>query len=189
MKKLTTALVAVSLFVPATASASTRGDLSHAAKELRHKVVMRHGAHSAGRDIVKYGVVFVAADHSEKTRRPKITELRRYKNQLAKLIRPRPYMQVGAGPPSQAPAGTQSPAYTPTGLAACIVQTESGGNPQATNGQYHGIAQWDHATWIAHGGGKYANDPLGATKQQQLQVLSSALAAGHSGAWTPYDPC
>lgn len=188
MKKLTVALVATLLF-PAAAQASTRTDVAYSADQARHKVVMRHGADAAGRDIVKYGVRFVAADHTTQTRRAKVRELRAYRTQLVRLVHPHPYLATHAGAPSQAPAGTQTAHYAPTGLAACIVQRESGGDPQANNGSHFGIGQWDLATWRAHGGTRYAPTPLGASYDQQLQVLNGALAAGHSGAWTPYDGC
>ena len=81
--------------------------------------------------------------------------------------------------------------YAPTGLAQCIVQSESRGDPQASNGTHFGIAQWDYSTWAAHHGPEMtgASDPRGASYQAQLQVLNRALAEGKSGAWTPYDPC
>jgi len=190
MKKLTVALVATLLF-PAAAHASTRGDIAYSANQARHKVVMRHGARAAGRDIVKYGVRFVAADHTTQTRRAKLSELRAYRTQLHRLVAPHPYLSTHAAPPAQAPAGTATAHYAPTGLAACIVQRESGGSPTANNGTHFGIGQWDLQTWQAHHGPEMtgASTPLGASYQAQLQVLNRALAEGKSGAWTPYDGC
>jgi hypothetical protein len=74
-RSLLVAAMAFLLIAP-TASASHRGDLTFAANQLRAKVVKRHGATAAGRDIVKYGIRFVAADHSKQVRRPKMSELR-----------------------------------------------------------------------------------------------------------------
>ncbi len=74
-------------------------------------------------------------------------------------------------------------------LEACIIQHESGGNPQAVSGQYTGLAQWEPAAWQEDGGTRFASTPLGATYAQQEQVLREALAAGKSSQWTPYDGC
>lgn len=149
-------------------------------------VIHRYGKRAPGRNICRYGVV----GRSHHAHRATTAQRWRYYQQLRVLMAPPPpYLSRGVGPPAQAPAGTMSSSYAPTGVAACIVSRESGGNPQAVNGQYHGIAQWDHATWIAHGGGRYASDPLGATEQEQLRVLSYALKHYWTGSWAPYDGC
>ncbi len=74
-------------------------------------------------------------------------------------------------------------------LEACIIRTESGGNPDAVNGQYTGIAQWSPTAWAVQGGTRYSSTPLGASYAEQETILREALAAGRSGEWTPYDPC
>lgn len=73
-------------------------------------------------------------------------------------------------------------------LAVCIISRESGGNPQAVNGQYEGIAQWSPTSWIGGGGGRFASTPLGATYSEQVQILNSMLPA-QAGQWEPYDGC
>lgn len=181
-------ILAMTLFAP-SAYASVRGDLSFAAKQARVKVIKRYGVQAAGRDIVKYGVVFVTADHREAARRPKLRELRAYSSQLRRLVAPAVYYRTTAVAPSQAPAGTLTAAHQPTGLAGCIVQAESGGDPTAVNGQYHGIAQWSAEAWARHGGHKYASDPLGATYDQQVEILANGLSKFGCRDWCPFDPC
>ena len=73
-------------------------------------------------------------------------------------------------------------------LAACIISRESGGNPEAVNGQYEGIAQWSPTSWAGGGGTRYSSTPLGATYAEQVAVLNSMLPA-QAGQWTPYDSC
>lgn len=73
-------------------------------------------------------------------------------------------------------------------LARCIIQRESGGDPQAVNGQYEGIAQWSPSSWLGGGGGRFAPTPLGATYSEQVQILNAMLPA-QAGQWTPYDGC
>lgn len=73
-------------------------------------------------------------------------------------------------------------------LARCIIERESGGNPQAVNGQYEGIAQWSPSSWIGGGGGRFAPTPLGATYAEQVIILNDMLPA-QAGQWTPYDGC
>lgn len=151
----------------------------------RTKVIQRHGKRAPGRNICRYGVVA-----KKGARQANIKERWRYLLELQHLIAPAPaYLSRAAGPPRQPPAGTLSSSYSPTGLAACIVSRESGGNPRATNGQYHGIAQWSPTIWARDGGLRYAGDPVNATYQQQLQVLSYGLALHGGGDWRPYDGC
>lgn len=127
---------------------------------------------------------------STRVRRATVIERAKYLSQLERLLHPAPaYLSVVAGSPAHLPGGTLSPSYTPTGVAACIVERESGGNPQATNGQYHGIAQWGHPAWVKDGGLKYSYDPLGATYEQQLLVLSYGLSHFGSGDWSNFDGC
>jgi hypothetical protein len=178
----TIALAGVS--VPAEAKAPKT--MCQRASAVRHDVARLHGKRAPGRDICRWGVKTKHGTHF-----PKLGQRARYLRALRVLVTPpKPaYLARIAVPPPQPPAGTLTAGVAPTGQAACIVARESGGNPQATNGQYHGIAQWSHEAWIRHGGGRYASDPLGATKQQQLQVLGSALSRYGSGDWSPYDGC
>jgi Transglycosylase-like domain len=75
------------------------------------------------------------------------------------------------------------------GLAGCIIQHESGGNPQARNGQYEGLGQWSPAAWAQDGGTRYAPSPSGASAAQQEAVLDSEGAAGMRQQQGQYDGC
>lgn len=94
-----------------------------------------------------------------------------------------------APPPVVAVSSAATSTGASSGLAACIISHESGGDTQATNGQYTGIAQWSPSSWAGGGGTKYAASPTSATYGQQVAVLNSMLANGQSGQWTPYDGC
>lgn len=78
-------------------------------------------------------------------------------------------------------------------LVHCVVWAESTDNYQAVNGNHEGLGQWDHATWIADGGGRFAYSPLGATYNQQLIIIEDVVAGRVPGEnatqWTNYDPC
>lgn len=76
-----------------------------------------------------------------------------------------------------------------SGYAACIIQAESGGNPQAVNGRYMGIGQWEQSRWLSDGGGRYAPTPLGATYSQQVAILNGEGAAGMHQQQGQYDHC
>lgn len=74
-------------------------------------------------------------------------------------------------------------------LAACIIWHESGGNPQAVNGQYEGIGQWSPAAWALDGGLRFASTPLGASYSQQVMVLNGEGTAGMIRQQGVYDGC
>jgi Transglycosylase-like domain len=87
-------------------------------------------------------------------------------------------------------AASTSSAPAASGLTACIIERESGGDPTAVNsGGYMGEGQWAESTWIADGGGKYGATPLDASAAEQEQVIASQVAAGNTGQWTDYDGC
>jgi hypothetical protein len=179
-RSLLVAAMAFLLIAP-TASASHRGDLTFAANQLRAKVVKRHGATAAGRDIVKYGIRFVAADHSKQVRRPKMSELRGYRDQLARILAPpaRPAMTRQVGPPTNPPAGTLSSySVPPAGIAQC----ESGGNPAAVSadGQYRGKWQFDQGTWESVGG---TGDPAQASEAEQDRRAGKLYAQRGAAPW------
>jgi LysM repeat protein len=69
----------------------------------------------------------------------------------------------------------------------CVISHESGGDPDATNGQYWGLFQFSEATWVAYGGNasEWGNASAGA----QEQVFANAVAAGGESNWAPYDGC
>ncbi len=78
---------------------------------------------------------------------------------------------------------------TPSALESCIIQHESGGNPQAVSGQYEGIGQWEESRWLSDGGGQYASTPLGASYAQQEAVLRDEGEAGMAQQQGQYDGC
>jgi hypothetical protein len=184
--RLLAAFSAVALFAAAPSAAKDR-TLCHEAWGVRAAVVHKHGQRAPGRNVCRFGVKTQAGARPATTH-----EKARYVRALRRLNSPPPaYLAKHAAPPGTPPAGTLSVSYTPTGTAACIVQRESGGNPQASNGTHFGIAQWSYSTWRAHGGPRMtgASDPRQASYNDQLRVLSHALATVGSGDWTPYDGC
>lgn len=177
--------VAVTLSLsPAISQASMRGDLSHAAKSLRHKVVTKYGQRAAGRDIVKYGIVFVASDHSKQVRRAKPHELRRYKNQLARIARPAPrLLSRTVGPPSQRPAGVQTASVRAPagGTLAAIRQCESGGNYATNTGNgFFGAYQFTQSTWGSVGG---SGNPAAASPAEQDRRAAMLYAREGAAPW------
>ncbi|MEU0093974.1 ubiquitin-like domain-containing protein [Kribbella sp. NPDC006257] len=72
-----------------------------------------------------------------------------------------------------------------TGAWDRIAECESGGNWSIASGNgYYGGLQFDHGTWIAYGGGAYANNANGATKAQQIAIAEKVKAdRGGYGAW------
>jgi Transglycosylase-like domain len=88
-----------------------------------------------------------------------------------------------------APAA-ESTAPASSGLTSCIIERESGGDPDVVNSSGHmGEGQWAESTWLADGGGKYGATPLDASGAEQEQVIASQVAAGNTGQWTDYDGC
>ena len=76
-----------------------------------------------------------------------------------------------------------------TAHEACIIQKESGGDPQAVSGIYMGIGQWEESRWLSDGGGRFASTPLGATYAQQEIILRGEGEAGMSQQQGQYDGC
>lgn len=184
MRKVSAAIIFIMVILCSTASAKS-APVCTKAYGVRMAVIAKHNKRAPGRNICRYGV-----RHSDGTIVPaKYSQKKRYLFQLRVLTNPVPYLNVSAVPPSQLPAGTLSASYSPSGLAACIVRVESGGNPTADNGTHQGIAQWSPEAWERHGGKQYASTPAGATYQQQLQVLSNGLARYGCADWCPFDPC
>jgi len=72
---------------------------------------------------------------------------------------------------------------------ACIIEKESGGDPQAVYEGHYGIGQWLISTWLEDGGGRYAPTPLGATYAQQEKILRGEGDAGMSQQQGQYDGC
>ncbi len=74
-------------------------------------------------------------------------------------------------------------------LEACIISHESGGDPNAVNGQYEGIGQWSPTSWRINGGTRYSSTPLGASYSQQEAVLRGEGEAGMIREQGVYDGC
>ncbi|MFD7827252.1 transglycosylase family protein [Kitasatospora sp. NPDC059803] len=70
-------------------------------------------------------------------------------------------------------------------VAAC----ESGGNWSINTGNgYYGGLQFTKSTWLAYGGGQYAQYPNQATKEQQILIGEKVLAGQGEGAWPSCGP-
>lgn len=76
----------------------------------------------------------------------------------------------------------QSPASSVNwdAVAAC----ESSGNWAADTGNgFYGGLQFTESTWLAYGGGQYAQNPASASKAAQETVANAVLAGQGIGAW------
>jgi LysM repeat protein len=101
--------------------------------------------------------------------------------------------------PSSTPAPAPAPAPQPTGSLSgpwpggafgnCVVERESGGNPQVMNASGHyGLYQFSFSTWVAYGGNPA--DFGHASVAEQEQVFLNAMATpGGANNWAPYDGC
>jgi LysM repeat protein len=71
----------------------------------------------------------------------------------------------------------------------CVVERESGGNPQVMNSSGHyGLFQFSYSTWVEFGGSPA--DFGHASVAEQEQVFANALASpGGENNWAPYDGC
>lgn len=91
----------------------------------------------------------------------------------------------------QTPAHTSPAAVTysgSSGVQACIIARESGGNSQIWNASGHyGLYQFSASTWAASGGSPA--DFGHASVAEQNQVFASAVAARGYSDWRPYDGC
>lgn len=186
MKRILLIAVTLMCAISPAAHASTRGDLAFSAKQFRAKVVKKHGVRAAGRDIVKFGVIFVTADHRQAVRRPKLPELRRYRDQLQTLATPPriPRLTRIAVPPAQAPAGTLTPSVK-ANLPYCTWGPESGGNYKAVGtgiaAGHYGKYQFDQQTWESVGG---TGRPDQAPPAEQDERAAMLYAQRGSQPWT-----
>lgn len=183
-KSIAPVVAIVAALATAPASAAANKTMCYQAHGVRAEIVQKYGKKAAGRNICRHGL--------RGGMKPTSGQKARYLRSLRRLNAPAPYQLIKtAGFPRVKPAGVMSPYYAPQpgSLAACIVHHESGGDPMAQNGQYHGIAQWSSEAWHRHGGGRFASDPHGATYQEQLLVLSDGLRRYGCRDWCPFDPC
>lgn len=178
MKKysITTALVAVFAFAPATASAAQqdRPTLCERAYEVRQVVVKVHGKQAPGRNICRFGI---KSQYNKKwTKDATYVQKSQYVAQMKRLLRPAPspFLVRAAVPPAQAPAGTlTASAKAPAGgILARIRACESGGNYSTNTGNgYYGAYQFDQQTWNSVGG---SGSPAAASPGEQ-DIRAAAL--------------
>ncbi|HET9879217.1 MAG TPA: transglycosylase family protein [Candidatus Limnocylindria bacterium] len=65
-----------------------------------------------------------------------------------------------------------------------LAQCESGGNWAINTGNgYYGGLQFSHGTWLAYGGGAYAEYPHQATREEQIAVAERLRAARGYQPW------
>lgn len=69
-----------------------------------------------------------------------------------------------------------------TSFDRCVAQHESSGDPRYNDGTYHGLYNFDHDTWRAAGGRRYAYDADGATSRQQTRIFHH-WEPSHPWAW------
>jgi LysM repeat protein len=103
---------------------------------------------------------------------------------------PQPVTEQDATPvQSQTVEATDVTGGYPGGaFGQCVVERESGGNPDAMNASGHyGLYQFSAATWAAYGGNPA--DFGNASVAEQNQVFATALAEGGEDNWAPYDGC
>lgn len=203
MKRLILAATLVAVALPATAAANPPTP-SHRAEYLHayHAVRDRFGPREAGCNLLeRRGSCHV---------RPTDANIKQSLAVLYRDLAPPPIQPVApiahmasiANAPASAsvtmpaqssvtPAPTSSPsrASSGSGLESCIIAHESGGNPQAVNGQYGGIGQWSPEAWAQDGGTKYSSSPTGASYSEQLAVLHGEGAAQQVQQQGQYDGC
>ena len=175
------------LALTGSAEASMRPDCSgkliRSANHHRHLVVKATGVRSAGRDIVKYGVIR-KNQHASKA---KCREVRKYKGQLIVLhTQPKyhPLIVRTAVQPYTAPAGVETPSVAAPagGTLDSIANCESGGNPATNTGNgFYGKYQFDAQTWQAASGkpGVASN----YSEAEQDAAAAHWIASGHRSAW------
>ena len=112
---------------------------------------------------------------------------------LAPAPAPAPASREAAPAQASTPAPAEPAQATGTysggsGLQACVIAAESGGNSQVVNSSGHyGLYQFSSSTWSEYGG-----DPAdfgNASVAEQNQVFDNAIAAGGASNWTLYDGC
>ena len=73
-------------------------------------------------------------------------------------------------------------------MQECIINAESGGNPQIWNASGHwGLYQFSYSTWVAHGGPPSEFGNAGAA--EQTRIFWQTVAQDGYSDWTPYDGC
>jgi hypothetical protein len=86
------------------------------------------------------------------------------------------------------PAPKPAPPAAPSGVWAALAQCESGGNWASTRGMFEGGLQFSNGTWLAFGGGAYAQHAYAATPDQQISIAEKVLAAA-GGRFSDWPGC
>jgi hypothetical protein len=159
--------------------------LVKSAQQHRRIVVKRHGVRTAGRDIVRRGVI----RRNQHATPARCGEIRRYRNQLVVLhTQPKyhPLIVRTATRPYRPPAGTMTPSVAAPagGPLASIRSCESGGSggysAVSPSGQYRGAYQFDYGTWASVGG---TGDPAAASPAEQDRRAAMLYARSGSSPW------
>lgn len=92
---------------------------------------------------------------------------------------------LGAGATIAAAAPAAHAGSVWDGVAAC----ESGNNWSISTGNgFYGGLQFTHSTWLAYGGGAYADNANDASRSEQIAVAQRVLASQGPGAWPVCGP-
>lgn len=75
-----------------------------------------------------------------------------------------------------------------TPIWTALAQCESSGNWRDTAGTYEGGVQFLNSTWLAYGGGDYAQHAYDATAEEQVTVARKLLKADGPGPWPVCGP-
>jgi len=107
----------------------------------------------------------------------------------APVVAQSPAPAAPAPAPAPAPVASSSGPWPGGAFGNCVVERESGGNPQVMNSSGHyGLYQFSFSTWVAYGGNP--NDFGHASIAEQEQVFLNAMATpGGANNWAPYDGC
>lgn len=98
----------------------------------------------------------------------------------------------------QGGSGSSTPISSPVVVAtapsgsfqSCVIQRESSGNPQASNGTHWGLYQFSPNLWELGGGNPADYGSAGAAEQTQVfdNIMANDINGGASN-WAPYDGC
>jgi hypothetical protein len=180
MQHAITRLVLAALSIVLMAPVAAQGETNrHKYLVLHAKVEKRHGKQAAGRNAVHAGL----KRKDGTVRDVRQSDYKRLLTQLRRLLAPAPrYLVRKAAPPSQSPAGTQSPSVGAGGTLSAIAACESGGNPGAVGGggTYRGKYQFDQQTWGSVGG---SGDPASAPEAEQDKRAAMLYARRGASAW------
>jgi len=92
-------------------------------------------------------------------------------------------------PAPPAPAASLSGPWPGGAFGNCVVERESGGNPQVMNSSGHyGLYQFSFSTWVAYGGNPADFGHASVGEQEQVFLNAMATPGGASN-WAPYDGC